>query len=91
MSAKAIREATGKDILNRHLGDVAGAAPCKFASVTSETNWNELVKSNPWLETTVSSSNSWWCLFVSTPPLLLPLMSNISTSYLRVYVVWLYS
>lgn len=55
MSAKAIREATGKDILNRHLGNVAGAAPCKFAAVSSETNWSELVQQNPWLETTVSN------------------------------------
>lgn len=54
MSAKAIREATGKDILNRSLGNTTGAATCKFASVTSETNWNELVATHPWLETTVS-------------------------------------
>lgn len=54
MSAKAIREATGKDILNRLLDSTSGAAPCKFASVTSNTNWNELVASHPWLETTVS-------------------------------------
>lgn len=57
MSAKAIREATGKDILNRQLGNASGAAPCKFAAVTCETNWNELVRNNPWLETTVSISN----------------------------------
>lgn len=74
MSAKAIREATGKDILNLHLGDVAGAAPCKFASVTEETNWNELVKNNPWLETTVSilpfhNDDDDFCLYTT---LLLP-------------------
>lgn len=53
MSAKAIREATGKDILNRLLDNSSGAAHCQFATVNSETNWSELVASNPWLETTV--------------------------------------
>lgn len=52
MSAKAIREATGKDILNRHLLIHADSSPCKFATVTQETNWTELVQKNPWLETT---------------------------------------
>lgn len=54
MSAKAIREATGKDIINRHIGANAGAAQSQFASVNESTNWNELVASNPWLETSVS-------------------------------------
>ena len=54
MSAKAIREATGKGILNRLLDSSAGAATCKFAAVTEETNWNELLAANPWLDTTVS-------------------------------------
>ncbi|XP_055374613.1 ATP-citrate synthase isoform X2 [Condylostylus longicornis] len=52
MSAKAIREATGKDILNRLLDEKSGAANCRFASVDPETNWNELVNKNPWLQTT---------------------------------------
>lgn len=52
MSAKAIREATGKDILNRHLLNTTEAgAQCKFATVTQETNWTELVQKNPWLQT----------------------------------------
>lgn len=54
MSAKAIREATGKDILNRLLDSSSGAARCNFATVNSETNWDELRANNPWLETTVS-------------------------------------
>lgn len=54
MSAKAIREATGKDIINRHIGANAGAAQSQFASVNESTNWNELIASNPWLETSVS-------------------------------------
>lgn len=51
MSAKAIREATGKDILNRHLLNQPDATPCKFATVTQDTNWEELVVKNPWLQT----------------------------------------
>lgn len=54
MSAKAIREATGKDILNRSLNKDSGAATSRFAAVTCETNWNDLLATNPWLETTVS-------------------------------------
>lgn len=53
MSAKAIREASGKDILNRLLDSSAGAAKCQFATVTSETNWDHLRTTHPWLETTV--------------------------------------
>lgn len=50
MSAKAIREATGKDLINRHLTS-CGASKCKFATVTHETDWNKLVDANPWLTT----------------------------------------
>lgn len=53
MSAKAIREATGKDLLNRLLDTSSGAARCKFAAVTESTNWNELIANNPWLQTEV--------------------------------------
>lgn len=52
MSAKAIREATGKDILNRLLDSSSGAARCQFATVNSETNWDHLKTTHPWLETT---------------------------------------
>uniref|UniRef100_A0A182NPW4 ATP-citrate synthase n=1 Tax=Anopheles dirus TaxID=7168 RepID=A0A182NPW4_9DIPT len=51
MSAKAIREATGKDIINRHLQGDHGAAKCRFATVTETTQWPQLVLDNPWLET----------------------------------------
>lgn len=53
MSAKAIREATGKDLLNRLLDTSSGAARCKFAAVNESTNWNELIANNPWLQTEV--------------------------------------
>lgn len=53
MSAKAISEATGKDILNRHLNENgAGAAICQFVSVNMETDWEKLAVTNPWLLTT---------------------------------------
>lgn len=55
MSAKAIREATGKDLLNRLLDTDSGAARCKFAAVNESTNWNELIAANPWLQTEVIS------------------------------------
>lgn len=54
MSAKAIREASGKDLINRHLNQNGGAAKCRFASVDENTNWTDLIAANPWLETTVS-------------------------------------
>lgn len=53
MSAKAIREATGKELLNKLLDATSGAARCKFAAVTESTNWNDLVADNPWLQTEV--------------------------------------
>ncbi|XP_015040766.1 ATP-citrate synthase isoform X1 [Drosophila persimilis] len=53
MSAKAITEATGKDILNRHLNvHGAGAATCRFATVNADTDWSKLSVDQPWLLTT---------------------------------------
>lgn len=53
MSAKAISEATGKDILNRHLNqNGAGVATCRFVSVNTQTDWAQLAANNPWLLTT---------------------------------------
>lgn len=49
MSAKAISEAKGKDLLNKHLGDVA--MKNRFASVDENVNWNQLLQDNPWLST----------------------------------------
>ncbi|KAL1115806.1 hypothetical protein AAG570_006096 [Ranatra chinensis] len=52
MSAKAIREATGKDLINRHLSPRSAATvKSKFASVDVTTKWEDLVEQNPWLET----------------------------------------
>lgn len=55
MSAKAIREATGKDILNRHLNHHgAPFTPCRFATVNMQTDWSDLVAQQQWLSNTVS-------------------------------------
>lgn len=51
MSAKAIREATGKQLINKHLGGNTAAAQCRFASVDENTKFAELVANNPWLKT----------------------------------------
>lgn len=51
MSAKAIREATGKDIINRHLAVDTAYVKCRFASVNSDTRMLDLVNENPWLKT----------------------------------------
>lgn len=54
MSAKAITEATGKDILNRHLNAYgAGVETCRFATVNVKTDWSQLAVEHPWLLNTV--------------------------------------
>lgn len=55
MSAKAISEATGKDIINRNLLPNTAAAKCRYASVNEETKFEDLVVENPWLKNEVSS------------------------------------
>ncbi|KAG0730231.1 ATP-citrate synthase [Chionoecetes opilio] len=50
MSAKAIREVTGKTLLNNHLPSGASAT-CRFAAVTQDTQWADLVQQHPWLKT----------------------------------------
>ena len=49
MSARAISEASGKRILNSQLEANCGAAVCRFASVSPETNWDKLGAENGWL------------------------------------------
>lgn len=51
MSAKAIREATGKDLINRKLPSGTNAAKCRYATVMEETNWTDMVNEHPWLQT----------------------------------------
>lgn len=56
MSAKAIREVTGKELINKYLGGAneTGVQKSRFAAVTESTDWNALVAANPWLESSVS-------------------------------------
>jgi ATP citrate (pro-S)-lyase len=58
MSAKAIREATGKELFNKYLTDCqsTGVRKCKFASVNETTDWSQLAHDNQWLESEVSKS-----------------------------------
>ncbi|OAD55728.1 ATP-citrate synthase [Eufriesea mexicana] len=50
MSAKAIREATGKDLINRELPSGTNAVKCRFVTITEETNWTDVVNEHPWLQ-----------------------------------------
>ena len=54
MSARAISEASGKRLLNCQLEANCGAAVCRFASVTTETDWDKLAAENAWLNSEVS-------------------------------------
>lgn len=65
MSAKAIREATGKELINKYLecGNETGTQKSRFASVNETTDWSQLVVENPWLETTVSACVTFYLLF----------------------------
>ncbi len=49
MSAKAIREAKGKQLLSKYLSSVI--APLQVATFNSATSWDALVVANPWLTT----------------------------------------
>jgi len=53
MSAKAISEATGKDIINRNLAPLTSAVKCRFASINETTKWDDLLLDNPWLKSEV--------------------------------------
>lgn len=47
MSAKAVTEAKGKELLNKFLEGTAMIN--KVATVTVDVNWNQLTADNPWL------------------------------------------
>ena len=53
MSARAISEASGKRILNSSLEANCGAAVCRFAAVTPDTDWDKLAAENGWLNSEV--------------------------------------
>jgi len=51
MAAKAIREATGKDLINRKLSIGTKVAKCRFVPIMENTNWIDVVNEYPWLKT----------------------------------------
>jgi len=51
MSARAISEASGKRLLNQHLGSESGAAQARFASFHEGDDWNKVESENIWLKT----------------------------------------
>ena len=53
MSARAISEASGKRILNSTLESNCGAAVCRFATVTPDTDWDKLAAEHGWLNSEV--------------------------------------
>ncbi|GFS36175.1 ATP-citrate synthase [Nephila pilipes] len=48
MSAKAIREATGKSLLTKYLCS-SSVIKCQFAVVDDNSDWQQVVEENPWL------------------------------------------
>jgi len=52
MSAKAIREATGKDLLNKFLKGSANKS--RFAVVNEDSNIEDVISQNPWLKQEVN-------------------------------------
>ena len=59
MSAKAVREAAGKNLLNKFL-TVGVAVKTHFATVTADTDWTSLEQEHPWLSSQV---NCWFYHF----------------------------
>uniref|UniRef100_A0A8C1RT73 ATP-citrate synthase n=1 Tax=Cyprinus carpio TaxID=7962 RepID=A0A8C1RT73_CYPCA len=52
MSAKAISEQTGKEFLYKHICTTAAVQNrFRYANVTAETDWKQLVQDHPWLLT----------------------------------------
>ncbi|KAH9642729.1 hypothetical protein HF086_018475 [Spodoptera exigua] len=49
MSSKAIYEATGKDLINRHIAPGTALVPCRFATFEQGTIWEDELGKNPWL------------------------------------------
>lgn len=50
MSARAISEASGKRLLNEHLGSESGAGISRFASYEVGDDWDKIENANPWLK-----------------------------------------
>ena len=56
MSARPISEASGKRILSSSLEANCGAAVCRFATVTPDTDWDRLAAESGWLNSEVSGA-----------------------------------
>lgn len=56
MSAKAIYEATGKGLLNKHL-NCDSVSRAKYATVENDTDWDDLKRDHPWLLSEVMNIN----------------------------------
>ena len=52
MSARPISEACGKRLLNEQLSN-CGAAKCRFVPVNEDTDWDQLLVTDPWLKSEV--------------------------------------
>lgn len=60
MSAKAISEQTGKELLYRYICTTSAIQNrFKYARVTPDTDWARLLQDHPWLLSQVSSPPSW--------------------------------
>jgi hypothetical protein len=66
MSAKAIHEAKGKQLLWKHLKQ-ANLAPIQCATFSLNSCWNTLCEKNPWLNDQVYACNISFlkCLFLT--------------------------
>lgn len=51
MSAKAIYEATGKNLINRKLSSDTNVIKCRFVTITEGVNWTDIINDYPWLQT----------------------------------------
>ncbi|KAG6794650.1 ATP-citrate synthase [Apis mellifera caucasica] len=51
MSAKAIYEATGKNLINRKLSSGTNVIKCRFVTITEGVNWTDIINDYPWLQT----------------------------------------
>jgi len=51
MSARAIWEATGKDLINRNLQQCDSVVQCRCAVFDESTSWDQLLAKEPWLQT----------------------------------------
>ena len=79
MSARAIREATGKRLLNQHLpAEFPDFAKCRFASVDEQTNWSEIQEQNSWINQEVRITE---CLILSKKILLIFIRNTVKSQF----------